>query len=440
VKIGYCKLGRTIGLTPASWGVVGGDNEGPILLQKLARRFPEHEFVLLGRNSGEVPQDVGFPPNVVNPFVDCADGVRAACKGNHTPMTPSEVEKTTRGLIEVWWPYVHDLDHVIIWAGQHGTSNTKIPNLKDGTLTNPQDSFVYYAGWLLQCLNFWRDQDPQRRRDIWLVPDPRNYLKGRDLKWPPARILAQYDWVKKEKHYRYQDPIPPSEYGYRPENVEWSGEPSVWLARHHYEYAGLELGGIPQSLARQSYPSWEERDRFGVLINENRTYVKQARLPILQEWILPAAPDWVHGKWTKKSLEALGADIEPIPWETAYQKLGTVRATFTTPASGTGWATTKPWEAFAAGTACAFHPGYDTQGHIIPTRDQLERGDFPESLKTLSRWLRPNKPDDFFQFVRIMSSDRDIWSWVVQEQRKLFDEQMSNPILFKKLSEELCRT
>jgi hypothetical protein len=339
VKIGYCKLGRTIGLTPASWGVVGGDNEGPILLQKLARRFPEHEFVLL-----------------------------------------------------------------------------------------------------LQCLNFWRDQDPQRRRDIWLVPDPRNYLKGRDLKWPPARILAQYDWVKKEKHYRYQDPIPPSEYGYRPENVEWSGEPSVWLARHHYEYAGLELGGIPQSLARQSYPSWEERDRFGVLINENRTYVKQARLPILQEWILPAAPDWVHGKWTKKSLEALGADIEPIPWETAYQKLGTVRATFTTPASGTGWATTKPWEAFAAGTACAFHPGYDTQGHIIPTRDQLERGDFPESLKTLSRWLRPNKPDDFFQFVRIMSSDRDIWSWVVQEQRKLFDEQMSNPILFKKLSEELCRT
>lgn len=423
MRVGYGKIGRALGLPPASWGEIGGDNEPPILLNKLARRNPEHTFVLMGRNSGENPTDIGLPANVENPWPAMADEFRSWTKGNATPMTQEQLIRTDQGLRELLRPQYEALDGVVLWVGQHGTSNSIIPKVKtqDG-VTKPQDSFVYYAGYHVRGVNAWREPDPQGRKEVWLVPDVRNYLKCRDLKNPPGHILSQYDFIKKEKHYRYGDHSEPVG------DAVWSDE-GLWKAPHHYEYAQLEISGIPSSLELSL--DWEGRRHFGLVINEARHYgVQNPRLLCMLEYVMPLQPAWVRGKWTADSEELLGiGHVESVAWHAQWDLLRSVRSTFTTPSSGSGWATTKPWEAFAVGTVCFFHPAYDDQGHIIPTladvnNPNLWSGD--EDLAHLVRWLRVESPEQLAKRVAVLDQDRDTWTWLVTQQRRLFDAAMTD--------------
>jgi hypothetical protein len=401
MKIGYAKIGRSMPLSPAGFGEVGGDNEPPVLLNKLARRMPEHEFVIIGRNSGEVPQDVGLPSNVTNPWTTWRPEVSAKMKEIGT-----DPVKTVQLLDEYTLAEWASLDAVIVWMGQHGTSNSPIPVVGGTELTNPQISFVNYASYVVRGISVWRDADPHNRQEIWLCPDPRNYLKCRDLKWPPPPIMCQFDWSKKEKHYRYGDPTDPGFF-----NATWA-EDNVWQATHTYEYQELENVGIPTSTGIER--GFADRTRFGVLINEARTGVKNSRVDVARQWIMPASPDWMAGKWSQPSIKKLGFTVAPIPWHTVFSTLGTVKSSFTTPSSGSGWATTKPWECFAVGTICFFHPGYDTQDHI------LGRPGFEE----LRRWLRVDTPESLKKRVDAVNSSEETWSWLAAEQRRLYDAAM----------------
>lgn len=407
MRIGYAKIGRAMPLAPDKWGEVGGDNEPPNLLHKLSRRWPEHEFVIIGRNSGEDTQALGFPPNVINPWVNMpkAGGLIHKQAGD-------DLELRTSLMYDLIRPWVDTLDAIIVWAGQHGTSNQPIP--KVGTtdeLTKPQESFVNYAGFLIRAINDWRSRDPFTRREVWLCADVRNYLKCRDLKYPPMGVLAQYDFSKQEKHYRWGDPADPAQFDRPDRRVSWS-EPNVWIADHNYYYSRLELVGIPEDTVVNTDPTG--RGHFGILINENRAYVRVGRKDIMRDWVLPLQPTWMHGKWGKESLAALGVDIQPTPWPTIWSKLATVRTTFTTPASGSGWATTKPWEAFAVGTVCFFHPDYDDQDHILR--------DAPDELRA---WLRVTTPQQLRDRAQAVNADDNLWRWLVEMQRAHFDMAMA---------------
>ncbi len=124
-----------------------------------------------------------------------------------------------------------------------------------------------------------------------------------------------------------------------------------------------------------------------------------------------------------------------------------MRSTFTTPSSGSGWATTKPWQAFAVGTVCFFHPEYDTQGHIIPTLKQLddaERNQSPDAVHgwdvntaQLARWLRVRDAGDLAKRVRHLNEDHDAWWWLVVQQRRLYDAACANLLHVKMIEERL---
>ena len=441
-RIGYGNIGRTVGLTPQSWGVVGGDDEPPLLLKTLAETWPEHTFVLLGRNSGEVPQEAGFPSNVENPFHELRDDVLALTRGNHSPLTLEEITRTGPGLIRLWADVTDDLDGVILWLGQHGTSNYPIPKTDgSGVLTRPQDAFIYYAGPLFGAVNRWVSADPLERQVTWLCADPRNYLKGRDLAWPPRDVLGQFDFTKKEKHWRYRLTGDPGDYGFTGDWDHKDPASNVWHVEHRYRYSRLEICGIlPEHVDSRFSDSWDDRAHFGLFINEARAYVKMNRLDALRDYALPLDPWFIHGKWTKKSLAEIdrlsGRAIEPAPAEVYYDKLRSVRCTFTTPSSGSGWATTKPWQAFATGTACFFHPAYDTQGHIIPTLDQVESGEaIDPELRHLARWLRVQRPEDLAKRVTRLQQDRDAWLWIVRTQRKLYDEACAEREILRHIAE-----
>jgi hypothetical protein len=401
-------------LDPNNFGTVGGDDEPPLTLKTLARRNPDVEFYILGRNSGEDPATVGMPPNVINPWTAWRDIVRDRTKGaDHATIIAVHDELTL--------DWFRSMDHLIVWTGQHGTSNTPIPVVGAGweKVTNPQDSFVRYASYIVRGINAFRQEDPLTREEIWLCPDPRNYIKARDLKWPLRHpVLGQYDFTRKDKQERYTDTRTPAECGFEAEQLD----PHVWRSAQRYVYSRLEICGItPEHVPTEMGP-FEGRQHFGLFINEARAYVKHNRFDAMRDWVLPQQPAFIHGKWPAERQAELGVSIEPAPSEVYYDRLRSVAATFTTPSSGSGWATTKPWQAFGTGTVCFFHPQYDTQGHIIPTLAQVRKGEvIDDELASLAMWLRVEDPEQLSKRIAAVSTSRDTWEWLAGAQRRLYD-------------------
>lgn len=409
-KIAYGKLGRVIEVDPAKWGESGGDNEPPALLLTLADRHPDVEWVVVGKNSGwESPR-----ANITNPWQEWLPALKMKAD--------THVFDRIRRLDEVTMPTFDDLDGVVLWMGQHGTSNSPIPKVEDrNELTSPQISFVGYSSFLMRGINYWRRNDPIVREEVWLLPDARNYLKGRDLKWPRRHpILSQFDWSRKEWCERYGDERLPSDMGFDAEVIN-----GKWKTMDQYIGSGLELVGIPAPPALQEQPGWEDRSHFGILINEARGYGMRpelTRLHAMQNYVKQLEPAWVHGTWPKASLEKLGMDIQPVRYDRIFDLMTSTKSTFTTPSSGSGWATAKPWESFGMGIICFFHPLYDTQGHIVPTLDQLAVGggvDYDEELCHLARWLRVETPEQLHARVKAVNESRETYEWLAGAQYRL---------------------
>jgi hypothetical protein len=423
LRIGYTKIGRAWNLDPANWSSAGGDMDMWRLLQRLAVLYPDVEWVLVGRNSGEEPQSVGLPANVTNPWLQWTpqykqDRSAWGKRGGQTQMASDN----KFNLISWYDQYTLDtfrgLDGILSWAGQHGTSNSPLPPI-GGTwdaVTSPQDSAVIYGSYVVRGINAFRQADPLAREEVWLCPDPRNYVKARDLKWPMRHpVLAQYREVRQTKFERYGDPRTPQECGFA--NIKCEG--TAWVTKVPYEYSALELTMLPTP--DEIPPNTVPGDiPFGLIVNENRPYVAHSRLRCMKEWVLPYWPEApIFGKWSAEAEKELGRKIEMIPVLQMYDVLRRFRCTFTMPASGTRWATGKAWEAFATGVLCFFHPLYDDQGHIIPTLKQAEAmGDHP--LAHLARWLRPQTPGDLYARVTQLAQDDDTWRWLANIQRQHF--------------------
>lgn len=422
--IGYGKLGRSMPLTLERCGNLGGDVECVAVVTELALRHPEDTFLLIGRNSGERPTDVGLPANVINPW--CEPGYQwkfhldervrhAGLKG--VPLTTERQLELAKIFDEITGPTFDRLDAMVMWIGQHGTSNTPIPKVDDPTtLTQPQEWSVWYAGFLLRGINRWRDVDPWNREEVNLNADPRNRHKMRDLKWPlRCPVLTQYTASKTLKHERYGDPDNWEEWSAH-ELIDGFQSPDdmsrTWVSRVHDMYSRIEINALsPTNPFGRTWTfddRWEDRAPFGIIINETRRYVKLKRSDVVREWVLPLDPAWIHGTWSDEGMKEIGREVKPLPPTEIASKLHTVRCTFTTPASGSGWATAKPWEAFAAGVVCFFHPAYDTQDNIL--------GDAPSELRD---WLRVKSPEQLAQRVRHLSTENGHydWVWLVNAQR-----------------------
>lgn len=412
MRIGYAKLGRAWNMDPGSWSSVGGDVDVYRLLCRLASSRPNDSFVLVGRNSGHTPVSVGLPTNVVNPYAEDPVMWKAMKYVGKLDPRPgvanwkddgslTDIVKITTGLI---WPWFRDLDACIIWLGQHGTSCQPITPVGElpPALTQPQTSSICYGGYLINAVNRWG------REPVWLCPDPRNYLKARDVERPPVHpILGQFNWQRDGKYFQ---PDGLAHYA----NGDWdnvNGTRHSWVSLTRYVYSRLELTALDEDRALNTsmyeLRRHEERSSFGMIINENAKEGSQPRLEVLQEWVLPWCSDVeLFGKWSSESTTTLGRGTIPsVPVTQVYDTMSRWRCTFTTPASSSGWATSKPWEAFASDTVCFFHPGYDTQDNIL--------GDHAD----LKAWLRVDSPGQLERRVRYLDDHPQEWAWLVNAQR-----------------------
>lgn len=419
-------------MDPEKWGESGGDNEPPILLRTLAQRHPDVEWVVISANSGWSPP----LPNIVNPWQEWRSELRF--KGT------DDSYARVRRYDAVTGPTYDSLDGIVTWIGQHGTSNSPIPKKNSRTAyTDPQQSFVAYASHLLRGISRWRNPDPIEREEVWLLSDPRNYIKCRDLKWPRRHpILAQFSFSRRENVERYGDPRDPADCGFDPTDVVWSW-PGVWRATDRYAASGLEIVGVPPEYAASRPAPWSDRDHdFGMLINETRNYglrTEVTRLHAMQHYVNPLSPSWVHGTWTTSALAELGYDIKPIAYSGIFPLMQRTRATLTTPSSGSQWATAKPWESFATGVVCFFHPAYDTQDNILfpDGRDAASA-----ALRHLHAWLRVKDPDDLARKVKAVTTSRETWEWLADTQWQHFRAELARQRCVQTIERrlKLCQT
>lgn len=439
-RIGYAKLGRSMPLTLDKCGNLGGDVEMVAVVKQLALRHPDDTFYLIGRNSGERGSTIALNIlNVWNPE-ECgiADALRkrvadVGLKG--VTLTSDRQLQLASIFDDLMFPIFDELDGVVMWIGQHGTSNTPIPMVGDPTrLTKPQDWCAWYAGYLLRGINRWRDEDPFNREEVNLNADARNRHKMRDLRWPLRHpVLAQFNSSKSLKHEGYGRSRASQYWWTQALGVTDIGQ-DTWLSTVHDKYARLEINGLypgtPFGDLISFNDDWDRPGDFGLFINEARKQVSAdtQRWRILQNWVLPLEPHFIHGTWSYESRQQLGVEINPAPWDEYFPRLHSVRCTLTTPSSGSGWATAKPWEAFAAGTVCFFHPGYDTQNNILD--------DAPSGL---SDWLRVKTRQDLAHRVKHLGSrsGRDDWEWLVSTQRVHFAQALAEGRYMKMIEERL---
>lgn len=409
-RIAYGKLGRTLEIDPAKWGQLGGDNEAPTMLVELAERNPDVTWVCMSKNRGWTPP----LPNIENPWQGFGHELKdSTLYGNKGNDDFAAYYKTIALLDELTFPIYREVDGIVNWLGQHGSASSPVPKVGNREeIAKAQISGVYYTSHIVRGINVWRREDPIAREEVWLQADVRNYLKCRDLKNPRRHpILGQYEFERKEKMERYGDPRTPAELGFEAEVGD-----GVWKATDRYIYSGLELTSLSNPAHyRENWLEWEDRVRFGYLANEALTKgVKPElnRIDAVRDYVKPLDPDWAHGRWTDEGLAAVGMDIQPMHYNSIFERLSSTKSTFTTPTSGSRWPTLKTWEAFASGTIMFMHPNYDSQGHLLPTLAQVGEGAGDSEIASLALWLRVENPAQLRARVNAVNSDKATYEWL----------------------------
>jgi len=388
MRIAFGKLGRSIPLTLDDASNVGGDVEVVRMLHKLLAAG--HEVELIGRNRS----------NELYPF----DGLTNHWGKGGIFDDPPEISRQRDDKFYAYDDFMREgakllptYDRVFIWLGQHGSCLHPVPTVRENLIgvqdyTNPMGSDVSYGYSIVAILNYLGI------KPTWLCPDPRNRIKFRDL-WDPQQkvVMAQYNEDKNDTFFDERDG-------------------KLRKGRTRYQYSGIEL------LATQLDESWQLHDQpampFGLLVNEGYNNLKKkGRLHLIQYWCSTMISTEIVGVWSESSQETLGRAITPVPLAEVNATLQRWRSTITFPATGTGWATAKPWECFKAGCICFKHPDYDSQQHIYKqTWFQEVLGQ--QEGRELYDFLTPYSPNGLLS--RIKQLDEERWRVAALQQYELF--------------------
>lgn len=478
MRIGYAKLGRSMALNPAKYGPQG-DPEAPQLLWRLARRNPEHEFVIIGKNDKFMPADA--PPNVYNPHVSDIPGGITYNVGSNAP-EGIELQQFQSGSGSGFWinpealerdrliaEMMLDLDAMVIHIGQHGCSHMPIPQVKSTWdmaraderkhLTHPQIMGRNYGEYLTRGLNGLEDKHDGKAPIAWICVDPRNYLKARDIKWPTGsnHILAQHTYSRETNFERWEDPRTPGELGFSDFcRSERGGE--LWRAKTSYYHSGAELMILPDDWETWGPSDFEDRLPAGVA--STSFYVPknfERRSWLITNYLLRTFPDAeVYGKYDKKSMDDVPEGVELL--ENTVEEFPSLmnrwRVTVSLPAVGSDWCAAKPYQAFAARTACFLLGRADAQGWILPALETYAsphkklltqvadglwsiRTDWTEEELHLAAWLRCESAGQFAAKAKAVASSRETWEWIVGAQRALLRKRWDDALLERTIEQQL---
>jgi hypothetical protein len=460
LRIAYGKLGRIVIFDQSKWKM-SGEAEATNLLYRLAERNPAIEWHVIGKSSGT--PDPRYP-NIVRYWDESTPksawgvvpgGGGHMCNHCKTPVTEYTYRLLCCGRSKSATEYEEhlaqlapSLDGAVFHLGQHGTSHNFIPKVGRTWDDQARDARVRpyvwafnYGGYAVRALNALMDaHDGETGRMAWLCPDPRNYMNGRDVKWPTGLdefepVLAQYGCVLNGVHERWRD-------GRRPDHLGMDAriDGGTWRVQHHYRQSGLDMQMLPDDW--ESWPGEAFADRHPIGVVSTAAYLPRRdfrRSAMIADWVLssfPSAP--IYGKWDDRSLADLpaGANIAANTPHDFAQLLGSLRTTVVLPptpagADGMKWCTAKPWQAFAARAVAFMLPPVDAQGWVIPATRQVPgtrqvgvglwsaRDDWADEDLHLASWLRPQSPAELQVRAHAASTSPATWEWLVTAQRRL---------------------
>jgi len=383
MNIGFAKIGQS--WEPRLTHATTGQLDVVHSLHRLLAARPHDAWTIIGKTRSD-PRAAGFAVPLAAPWWD---GTLAAA---HTAGRDAEMAAMA--------PWAERLDALVIWLGQIGGAATPLPKLDGSGPIIPLQMDERYAAYVTALVNTWRAAHPDRDA-IWLCGDTRNRFALHDFRAPPSRpILAQYDETRK--------------------GVFWQGGDVFNRADYRYTYGAVELTGVTDPMTWvHGNTAFKDRAAFGLIANENKRAAQNGRAALIREWVGPDDVDGIelYGAWTDAGLAEMGrtapvrriAQADVLPFSALW------KATMTFPASGSGWATSKPWEMFAVGTVCFFHPGYDDQGHVIPLhhRDAQTQDEW-----LLATWLRVPTVEVFWERLAYIITNQDAWETLVAAQRR----------------------
>lgn len=455
LRIGYAKLGRNMKFKVDSFGFQG-DAEAANLLGRLARRNPDVEWVLVGRNDAG---DMFNGTNIDNPWqhfdstVDRDERRANLCLHGHTNKTARTTSCVPSSFDNHIIDIMSNLDGMVMHVGQHAPLHMHIPKASktwadfqnDWTTgaARPYDWAMIYGMYLMHGLRKLGDRTDGKAPVVWIVSDPRNKIKARDIKWTTGTddILAQYTFASSRpvKHERFMDPRQPTEFPWLTGVAsERGGE--LWTVPHRYRHAELETMMLDDDwTTKRGAPGFHDRAPVGIATTSaaNPSSNELRRSQIVAEWMLKAFPDAeVHGKWDARSLGDVPAGtVQQHPPSNFYPAMESWRTTLALPVAASGWSTAKVYQSFATNTACMMVGRLDDQGWMLPSlrprpdtkmigrvgRVSLYsvRSDWTEDDLNLAAWLRCDTPIEYMNKARILGSDQSTWEWITHAQRAL---------------------
>jgi len=384
MRVAFTEKGRVMNLSRYA------DSEYPPETYNFIHALAKYadEVVLFGRSRNF--EDSDFPTNVI--------------------------DRTSR---EVDFTVLDDVDHVVVLTLNAFSASLPIPKVRGHGTMKPLIMGQILMGPVLQMINDWVDKDPHRDV-VWIANDARTRLIARDVKWPlKYPVLAQYDHTRDDHlHYRFSDTTP----------GPWSDEhPGYWVAPRDHRYAGMELVSATGTYIE------DRDDSFIIVANENSKTARPHRKEIVKEWVQNTGITYkLYGKWSDDAQSFLGHEVNPVPYSQYHSIISRAGFTFSMPASGKGWVTTKVWEAFASGVICFLHPRYDDQEHVVPRSPRNER----EEL--LSTWLRVDSPDELLKNYERLRKNPSLTKEIRHAQREHFDD-AKNRLGVNELYRELDR-
>lgn len=480
MRIGYCCLGRTMKFDSGRWGFQG-DAEKPQLLYRLAERNPDVKWVVVGHNDAGDFHEI----NIENAWLNARE--RAAATPPRpadrpgwyrTPFAPywtskpawwcSEVSGFEDDLVEL----IAGLDGIVIHVGQHAPTQIRIPqtgNTWQQTWSDPKldgnkvyDSMQTYCRYIVRGINALGDKTLGRAPVVWLVPDPRNFLKARDVKWPTGTdaMLSQYTYQRRQRHERFMDARKPYELGLDgpPHYVKQERNGELWNAHHTYRHCDLELMILPDNWDQVAWTPFEYRSSAGVATTSTKASVLgegRRRSQLVNEYLLGTFPGGeVYGKWDDASVADVpeGTLRETKPDE-FYVLLNRWRVTLSLPIVESGWSVAKNYQAWAARTVCFMVEQVDDQGWTLPSRRHAVgtsyvgsvkdtkfysvRSDWTDADLTLAYWLRVESAAEFRQRAPVAATDRTWWEWLTNQQLDLLSRRWNDKLLERTIEKRL---
>jgi len=435
MNIALGKLARAINFDDSKWGIIGGDEMPRALFFNIARKYPEHNFYIIGRNNlgdfkkttspssnindflfgspEELPNEIDVPSNLYSIYDELSEftpinygttdllewqtnwitnDLKKKNMKKDAPHIVNYFNFENKMLPEIMKRYKFDLA-ILIYGP---ISNYHIPHItqvmdkscpKEGykNWNSPLAMLSNYAGQMIKIVN------EQKCPVVCINEDPR-YLSNtflKDMVNIEKVVLSQINVTMDRYYLNMTDPKSKSE--------------DCFKTSIDHVYAKPETIFLMEE-EKIDFREMDKTNKFIMTINGGGD-----RYKIIRDWIFKHDDStMINGKWDEADI--LDAEYKNrfilTPISEMQPEMWNSRYTLIAPMKNTKFVTQKFWKMIYYGIIPFMHPDYD-QDNLLQVPDVL-RPKTPEQMWNVINYLDEN-PDEYRKLLgviyKILSDD-----------------------------------